>query len=415
MPRPSKRYTVPQPLEPLNLEEVKFWLRIMQEHAAFIKAGLPCDRTDLIDEAQAFYQEFGALLVRGDKVQSEKKFRELVNDSYNAVRDFYHYKRQLLQARITCKLGGSAYPLQLDHVAREAEYAMRLLAKLKDGKAILRTGTKTQENTFWLRIMGDHAKLISHLLDPSEWALISTANDFSRDFDHLFLQGRDFVSMLDHYSGDVPSYKRFTQDVRVSTRQLYDFKKALEDMLAECRLLSLMNPLFADHVRREADHYLLLQAMMDKDVMKNCFADEDDLDDLDDLETEDPDDVDCGEERQNTELTAEEIPVMIGGEAGAADKALFLQAEDQDEAEEALALEETPIPLPSAPKHEPFDPEAAVSPVTIDDDKIDEVEESQPAIIPPPAEIKAEAAKPAKQSKYKWGGKWPRALGKVPK
>lgn len=410
MPRPSMTYTVPQPLEPLNLEEVKFWLGIMQEHAVFIKAGLPCDRTDLIDEAQAFSQEFNALLARGDKVLNEKKFNEWVNDSYCAVKDFYHYNRQLLQARITCKLGGSAYPLQLDHMAREAEYAMRLLAKLKEGKVILKQATKTQENTFWLRIMGDHAKFISHLLDPSEWALISTANDFSREFDDLFLQGRDFVSMLHHYSGEVPSYKRFMQDARVSTRQLYDFKKALEDMLSDCRLLSLMNPLFADHIRREAEHYLMLLAMMDKGVIKNIVSAEEDMEDQEDFA-----DLDYIEQRQGPALTEEADSDIVDRKAAADDKALFLQAADQDE-DEALTEEEIPLPLPSVPKHKQHKQAIVESPGEIvDDEAVDEGEESTAVIIPPVETIKEEVVKSEKQSKYKWGSKWPRALGKLSK
>ena len=99
MPRQTVSYMVPHPREPLNLEEIKFWLGIMQEHALFIKAGLPCERNDLIDEVESFHQEFEMLRVRAEKVQSEKKFIELVNDAYSTVKDFYCFKRQLLDIR----------------------------------------------------------------------------------------------------------------------------------------------------------------------------------------------------------------------------------------------------------------------------------------------------------------------------
>ena len=261
-------YMVPEPLEPLNLEEVKFWLRIMEEHALFIKSGLPCDKEDLIDEAQSFYQEFGSLRTRAERLQNDKKFMELVNDTQALLKDFYTYKRDLLHCMLECKLGGYNFPLLLDHMAREAEYFMRLLDKIKNGKIALSGGMKAQENVFWLRIMADHAKFISHLLDPSERNLIETANGFSQEFDDLYLQGRDFSSMLQGYP-EVASFKRFLQDVRAAVLRIRDFKRAAEEMIRECRLVGLIPALLADHVRREADHFLLILTMMEKGIMKN--------------------------------------------------------------------------------------------------------------------------------------------------
>jgi hypothetical protein len=268
MPRQITSYMVPEPLEPLNLEEVKFWIRIMEEHALFIKSGLPCDKTDLIDEAQSFHQDFGALLTRAERLQNDKKFMELINDTQALLREFYTFKRDLLHQMLECKLGGYNFPLLLDHMAREAEYFMRLLEKIKGGKVALSSGMKAQENVFWLRIMADHAKFISHLLDPSERNLIQTANAFSQEFEDLYLQGRDFSSMLQGYT-EVPSFKRFLQDVRAAVLRIRDFKRAAEEMITECRLVGLIPALLADHVRREADHFLLILTMMEKGIMKN--------------------------------------------------------------------------------------------------------------------------------------------------
>ena len=268
MSRQQISYIVPEPLEPLNLEEVRFWLRIMQEHALFIKAGLPCDQTEFIDEAQAFDQEFESLRLRAESVKSDRKFTELINDSQVLMREFYIFKRNLLHMMLECRLGGSNFPLFLDHVAREAEYFIRLLDKIKSNKVLTNGGTKAQEETFWLRIMADHAKFISHRLDPSERNLIATANAFSEEFDNLFIQGRDFSSMLHGYS-EVAAFKRFIQDARAATVRLRDFKRAAEEMIAECRLVGIIPELLADHVRREADHFLMIMAMMEKGIMKN--------------------------------------------------------------------------------------------------------------------------------------------------
>ena len=34
------------------LAEIRFWVRIMKEHSLFIQLGLPCNRPDLIAEAE---------------------------------------------------------------------------------------------------------------------------------------------------------------------------------------------------------------------------------------------------------------------------------------------------------------------------------------------------------------------------
>lgn len=41
-----------------RLEEARFWSRILQEHALFIKLGLPADQIELREEAQAFIDRF---------------------------------------------------------------------------------------------------------------------------------------------------------------------------------------------------------------------------------------------------------------------------------------------------------------------------------------------------------------------
>ena len=44
-----------------RLQEIRFWITIMKEHALFIRVSLPCDRTSLIEEAQYFFELFKGL------------------------------------------------------------------------------------------------------------------------------------------------------------------------------------------------------------------------------------------------------------------------------------------------------------------------------------------------------------------
>ncbi|WP_378955760.1 DUF2935 domain-containing protein [Pelosinus sp. sgz500959] len=377
MPRRQMSYMVPEPLEPLNLEEVKFWLRIMEEHALFIKSGLPCDQTEFIDEAQAFEQEFESLRLRAERVQNDKKFTELVNDTQTLVREFYSFKRKLLHMMLECKLGGYNFPLLLDHMAREAEYVIRLLDKNKNGKALVTGGTKAQETGFWLRIMADHAKFMSHLLDPSECNLITTANAFSEEFDNLFLQGRDFSSMLQGYS-EVASFKRFIQDARAATLRLRDFKRAAEEMIEECRLVGLIPALLADHVRREADHFLMIMVMLEKGITKNMAM----------AAMEEDEDI---------------IPIQDLHEPCKIFKVMKPEREkyDDEETEELLSDDELDIESMIQDKIDHKN--------KVHNESKQSISEVKSSII---SEVDHTPEPPSSETKYKWSGKWPRQLGK---
>ena len=396
MSRQQISYMAPEPLEPLNLEEVKFWLRIMQEHALFIKAGLPCDQIEFIDEAQAFDQEFESLLMRAEGVKSDKKFTELINDCLCLVKEFYAFKRKLLHMMLECKLGGWNFPLFLDHMAREAEYFMRLLDKIKCGKAPVNGGTKALESVFWLRIMADHAKFISHLLDPSERNLIDTANAFSEEFDNLFMQGRDFASML-HCYPEVAAFKRFMQDVRAATVRLRDFKRAAEEMIEECRLVGLIPAMLADHVRREADHFLMMITMMEKGIMKTApIVAMEEMEYMEDIVP-----------TYHTHKKCKVFKVMKPDREEEVEEVEV--AEEEEEEEEYEEVEER---LPAA---EEVDLDWMVQDKISSKNKISN-EFKYNGREPDATLVVEKLATPVQSNnsdtKYKWSGKWPRELGK---
>lgn len=157
------------PFPPLTMCEIKFWLRIMREHALFIKLGLPCDQTELQQEAQCFITVFGDLEKQACRVECEQAFVDFVNQTAIVVKNIFAFKRHVLHLLIECKIrGGANYPLLIDHVSREALYFLKLLDKIRDGEMKYPVDAIVSENVFWLKIMADHLKFIRGLLDPSE-------------------------------------------------------------------------------------------------------------------------------------------------------------------------------------------------------------------------------------------------------
>lgn len=121
------------------------------------------------------------------------------------------------------------------------------------------------ENVFFLRIMADHAKFIGHLLDPSERQLVEQARNFSHDFDQLLFQARDLESMRPQ-SETVPLFDQFLDQSEVSVKSLRDFKKTAKELIEACRIKSIIHPLLADHVFREAERFLFILDMFERSL-----------------------------------------------------------------------------------------------------------------------------------------------------
>ncbi|MDA5107160.1 DUF2935 domain-containing protein [Brevibacillus thermoruber] len=241
-----------------SLDEIRFWSRIMKEHSLFLKLGFHCDDTKLIDEANRFYTIFEDIenqaLSLSPDVDPQRIF-DFNNIVHNAVCHIWKFKRKVLELIIRYRIGGNNFPLLVDHVSREAAYFMKRLEQLNTGTLDPLPDAIINENVFFLRIMADHAKFINHLLDPSERKLVEQAREFSHDFDQLLFQAIDLNSMRPQ-SQTLPLLDQFVDQNRVSVRQLRDFKKTARDLIEACRIKSIIPPLLADHVFREASHFL---------------------------------------------------------------------------------------------------------------------------------------------------------------
>ncbi len=236
-----------------RLEEARFWSRILQEHALFIKLGLPADQKDFREEAESFIELFKELRKRLDKAKELKG--DLLEDLIKAVKAIIDFKARLLRQIIQCrKAPGSNFPLLLDHIRREAERFLGLLLKPEPEDAL---SLLLQQEAFWLRIMKEHIELVIHLLDPSERELIEQAEEFRKTFSRLLETARDLESMDDTKPKNFNTVIRFTEDVVRHTMELRDFKAAAYELAVMCKILGIIStPLLLDHIRREADKFL---------------------------------------------------------------------------------------------------------------------------------------------------------------
>ncbi|WP_347551366.1 DUF2935 domain-containing protein [Pseudalkalibacillus hwajinpoensis] len=241
-----------------SLDEIQFWSRIMKEHALFLSLGFSFNDSKLIQEAQQFIDLFEQIEEKLSTYSVNSDPQQIATFNmqvYQAATSIWAYKRKVLGLSLRCEIISNNFPLLLDHTSREAAYFAKRLKELNEGKLQPTAAKIIKENVFFLRIMADHSKFIGHLLDPSERKLVDQAREFSHDFDQLVFQAIDLDSMRPQ-SETPPLLDQFLDENRVSVVALRDFKKAAKELIEECRIKSIIHPLLADHVFREAERFL---------------------------------------------------------------------------------------------------------------------------------------------------------------
>ena len=175
-----------------------------------------------------------------------RQVRQLNRDGMTLVNRLIALKERALHAVTACTMFTGNYPLLIEHILREARlyrsHLMRLEGQSECGCRELR-----DSELFWDQIMMEHALFMRGLLDPSEEQLIQTADGFAKDYRRL----------LDAASNVNERVMR-SNDTVALTKKFQDFKRAGVEGIEGCEIKSIILPLLADHVLREANHYLRL-------------------------------------------------------------------------------------------------------------------------------------------------------------
>lgn len=286
----------------LSLELHLFFSRIMKEHALFLEAGFPTKNKSFVEEAEWYKNEFEKLLFNVVNISSglirpeilnsgeivteytlstENKTEELTgikinkditlmennlrlgssyapqlttevtvknlnNRAINLLNGLIAFKEKILSEVLSCKLFTANYPLLIDHILREAKLYRSYIIALENGQDI-EVGNTKQTEMFWNQIMMEHALFIKGLLDPTENELINTADNFAKEYKSLL---EEAINMTD---ATMASIKNKTLQETIKYRE---FKTAGTKGLDSCGIKSIILPLLADHVLREANHYL---------------------------------------------------------------------------------------------------------------------------------------------------------------
>ncbi len=216
----------------LRAEEVNSRLTGASLNTAITKAEL-----ELVGNLKCNYEEWLESIVW-----------DLNTRSLCLLEDVIAFQKKLMALSLQCKIFIALYDEMLEHDTREAEYYLEILKSLQNRKVLKKTLCK--ELNFWNNIMGEHAQFIDGMLDPTEKALKEKAEITAEGFEKLV---DECIKLAE---------KQILQKSLEDTRGIIDYKRTATEGLLECEIKSIIPPLLADHVLREANHYFRLLNML---------------------------------------------------------------------------------------------------------------------------------------------------------
>lgn len=286
----------------LSLETHLFFARIMKEHALFLEAGFPTHNDEWVRTADRLKKQFEDLLYdvviladgnisdcildsgeltteftipaenvteklsgiaidsqitalqkqlrSGNVCPNDKSLENIIHQinqhSVKLLNELINFKESILREVDNQNLFTANYPLLIQHILREAKLYRATIDELLRKGEISSQDLCELEN-FWNQIMMEHALFIRGLLDPSEEELFYSAHDFAMDYRALLNQAKQ---------QDCRAMDELTRKSLEKTLEYRDFKTAGTEGILGGDISSLLLPLLADHVLREANHYI---------------------------------------------------------------------------------------------------------------------------------------------------------------
>ncbi len=285
----------------LSVETHLYFARIMKEHSLFLMAGFPGKEKAWIETADWYREHFedflkevldvGEGLVRNEVrescelttkytalaetrtqelsgipidcritelEQNLKKdcYREVDRELLQRIRELNEkavwlldglidFKQGILDKVRKAKLFTGNYPLLVEHVMREAKLYRSAVSELLRNRQVSE-GRLYGSEAFWNQIMMEHALFIRGLLDPGEVELVRAAHGFSREYRELLEQAKRQECRV----------AKEMESAMEKTKRFCTFKAAGTEGILECKIDSVILPLLADHVLREANHFI---------------------------------------------------------------------------------------------------------------------------------------------------------------
>jgi hypothetical protein len=266
------------------LDEMKFWLRIMQEHAGLIRNGLDPTENKLFLDAERFFLEIGPLREDAEKLvysdTNREMIEELIEESLHVVGRLRDFKRNLTALLAACRVKAILPTALVDHIRREADFFLGELHFVRgeptpnketigipDSNERALTVPRLlipempnqiynialQESLFLLRQNTEHADVLALYFRPAvQDDLLKTTQAHSSKLHEVYNEALEVNKTGQGLNRLLMNGRQVVSEWDAFLRKLYDDVIHCQVPTGQTNLW----PILDDHLAREAEYYL---------------------------------------------------------------------------------------------------------------------------------------------------------------
>ncbi len=258
-------------------EEHRFWLKILDDHAHFVRDYLSPTEKKYVKTAQKFIDDFRYFRKRLTEIPSETDVSSPVlitfaKEVQPLASSYYQFESHLQYLRLRNEVNLNLTPSFLTGTLLENQEYLRLLQYMVRGEQPPMQSL-TALLDLWLEDQAGHAELLANGLDPLEEGPIEQAQTLARQFIWFQFKNSEIKKMHHFTQARVPEQGKFVHQV---IQAVLTFNQLVLGMLEEYKQKQLFNRLtyrFLVHHLPETCYFLTKLACflpLDSKLIPNC-------------------------------------------------------------------------------------------------------------------------------------------------
>jgi hypothetical protein len=241
-------------------EEHYFWLKILSDHAHFVRDYLSPAEKEYVKIANSFIDQFAYLRERLKYLNpqlsaSSPEFISFAREVHPISYGYFSLESNLEFLRLRNQINLNLTPSFLTGTLLENQEYLRILGYLTCGKEAPPLSLIALLD-LWLEDQAGHAELLANGLDPIEGDLITKATVLSRTFLSYLTINRK-IKQMEHFTHDqVPQQTRFVQRVIHSVNEFNQLVIYVLNEYKEKQIFSRLTYRFLEHHLPETCYFL---------------------------------------------------------------------------------------------------------------------------------------------------------------
>jgi hypothetical protein len=258
-------------------EEHHFWLKILYDHAHFVRDYLSPAEKEYVRLANDYIDQFAYLRKRLRKLNSQltassPEMIDFARSVHLIAYGYFTLESNLQYLRLRNKVNLNLTPTFLTGTLLENQEYLRILGYLTCGYDAPPLSLNELLD-LWLEDQAGHASLLANGLDPLEANIINKSNVLAKTF-LWYLYENEKIKQMGHFTEEpVPQQAKFVRDVILSVNE---FNQLVILVLKEYKDNQLFNRLtyrFLEHHLPETCYFLKKLSYYtpeDSDIIPNC-------------------------------------------------------------------------------------------------------------------------------------------------